>query len=82
MNGVGNKLKPIKDFTGSSPVNWLARERDELEKLAERFNRYHWSPKISRKKLKELYESNAKGIGSHTLVQCQYGSQYLFSDYM
>ncbi len=51
----------------------MARERSELEALSgvidkARFNRYRWSPKLSRQTLKRLYESDAKGLMDEELV--------------
>jgi predicted RNA-binding Zn-ribbon protein involved in translation (DUF1610 family) len=51
----------------------IAREKSQMEALSgmidkERFNRYRWSPKISRQLLKKLYDSDAKGLADDELV--------------
>ena len=51
----------------------LERERNELEVLyatidKERFNRFRWSPKLSRQKLKRLYDNDAKNIRDEELL--------------
>lgn len=51
----------------------MVRERSELEAISgmidkARFNRYHWSPKLSRQTLKRLYESDAKGLMDEELI--------------
>lgn len=50
-----------------------AREQGELDAMAgqidkEKFNRFRWSPKLSRQTLKRLYESDAKGIPDEELL--------------
>lgn len=51
----------------------IARERSELDVLSnmigkERFNRYRWSPKLSRQTLKRLYASDSAGLKDEELI--------------
>jgi hypothetical protein len=51
----------------------LAREKTEMEALSARidknkFNKYRWSPKLSRQKLLRLYDSDAHGIQDDDLL--------------
>ena len=51
----------------------LLREHAELEAISgiinkDRFNKYHWSPKVSRQNLKKLYENDAKGLPDEELL--------------
>jgi hypothetical protein len=51
----------------------IERERSELALLsdkidAKRFNRFRWSPKLSRQTVKRLYESDARGLEDEELV--------------
>lgn len=46
--------------------NELATISDKIDK--EKFNKYRWSPKLSRQMLKRLYENDAKGFSDENLV--------------
>lgn len=51
----------------------LEREKHEIAELSElivpeKFNRYRWSPKVSRQDLKRLYEADSKGLLDEELV--------------
>jgi hypothetical protein len=51
----------------------LEREKKEIESMSSKinknnFNKYRWSPKISRQKLKTLYENDAKMLQDEELI--------------
>ena len=62
-----------KEKQKQNTQNRKAREQSELEALAAainpaRFNKYRWSPKLSRQILKRLYDKDAMGIKDEELA--------------
>lgn len=58
---------------GQATKRRLEREKSEIAAMSERivkerFNRYHWSPKVPRRGLRQLYEQDARRIEDEELV--------------